>query len=518
MSFVWNLPLFMIVGCLFSGALCLLLKGRTACRYSAVLTIGLILADILVLHFTAKTGSFTFSMGEFPAPWGNEIRAGTLECSVLLVFLCVILCSLLAGYRYLLRDVDESKINLYCALLNLASAATCALVFTNDMFTGYVFLEIMTLASCGLMISRETGRTTLASVRYMIMNLLGSGLYLLGVTLLYGLTGHLLLVPLQETISMLAQDPSLHLTLTFSVAMITIGLSVKSGLFPFHFWMPDAYGYATPTTASIMSSVVSKAYIFLLVKIYYRALGPAVMEQIPVRKILFVLGIAGMVFGSISALHTNDINRMIAYSSAAQIGYIYMSLGIGGSFGYRAAIVHLMAHAVTKSLLFLTVPRLSDASGGSRIFRDLQGSALRDRYAGFCFTACALSMVGIPLFAGFSSKFLILLAATDNRNPAVSFIVLIALAVSTLVNTLYFIRTVIRIWSRPQENTASSAAVSPASGTKSDRPVYRVADQGPVSLCLYRIPGCILLAGIFMIGLFPSGLAGLLDSGLRMFS
>ena len=152
------------------------------------------------------------------------------------------------------------------------------------------------------------------------------------------------------------------------------------------------------------------------------------------------------------------------------------------------------------------------------IFYDLQGSALRDRYAGFCFTACALSMVGIPLLAGFSSKFLILLAATDNRNAAVPFIVLAALAVSTLVNTLYFIRTVIRIWSRPQEGTAPSSAESAASGKDSVRPVYRVSDQGLLSLCLYRIPGCILLAGIFMIGLFPSGLAGLLDSGLRMFS
>ena len=94
--------------------------------------------------------------------------------------------------------------------------------------------------------------------------------------------------------------------------------------------MPDTYGWATPTSGSVLSSLVSKAYIFLLIKIYYRASGSEVFEQMPIREYPFVLGICGMIFGSCQAMQANNINRMVAFSSAAQIGYIFMGIGIGG--------------------------------------------------------------------------------------------------------------------------------------------------------------------------------------------
>ena len=317
MSFVCSLPLFMIIAGLLTGAVCLLLRGPGAFRLICLLVLFQTAADALVLRYTLLHGAFTYSMGEFSAPWGNEIRAGVLECTVLLVFLLVLLGSIIAGYRYLKIDIDESKHQLYFALIGLLSSALCSLLFTNDIFSGYVFLEIMTLACCGLLAIREVGRTTLAAVRYMIMNLLGSGLFLLGVILLYNITGHLLMVPIREAVAEIAADPYMMPSLTFSVGIMTIGLAIKSGLFPFHFWMPDTYGYATPTTAAVMSSVVSKAYIFLLIKIYWRAIGTAVLAQMPIGQILLALGMAGVVFGSLSALRANNLNRMIAFSSAA---------------------------------------------------------------------------------------------------------------------------------------------------------------------------------------------------------
>jgi multicomponent Na+:H+ antiporter subunit D len=262
------------------------------------------------------------------------------------------------------------------------------MIWTNDIFTGYVFLEIMTLTSCGLMIVREIGRTTLAAVRYMILNLLGSGLFLLGVVLLYDITGHLLMVPMQENIANMASTSAAMEPVTMSLGILTIGLSIKSGLFPFHFWMPDTYGWSTPTSASILSSIVSKAYIFLLFKIYYRCIGIEIFENLPIRKILFILGILGMIFGSISAIRKSSVNRMVAYSSAAQIGYIYMGIGIGGMMGYTAAMFHILVHAVTKSLLFLTTPRLAEVSGDSLLFKNLQGSAHRAKDAGMVFLLC----------------------------------------------------------------------------------------------------------------------------------
>ncbi|MBQ9549665.1 MAG: sodium:proton antiporter [Lachnospiraceae bacterium] len=494
MALITSFPLFTILLSLFSGVLCFLLKGRTAKRYTFVLEIVLIAMVSAVLVYVIRTGrEFTYTMGEFPAPWGNEIRSGVLEALMALLFLLVMICSVTAGHRFVNTDIDESKVNLYYALLNLMTAALMSLVWTNDIFTGYVFVEILTLTSCGILIVRELGRTTLAAVRYMILNLLGSGLFLLGVVLLYSMTGHLLMVPMQRTITELVRDPEVLRNLTIVLGILTIGLSIKSGLFPFHYWMPDTYGWATPTSAAVLSAIVSKAYIFLLFKIYYRVIGIRTFEMMPLRNILLVLGICGIIAGSAGAILSNNINRMVALSSAAQIGYIYTGLGLGGAAGYTAALFHILVHAVTKSQLFLTTPRLAEVSGGSLLFRELQGSGLRDRDAGAFFTISALSMIGIPIFAGFSSKLQFGLAAVGAGNRKL-ILVMLALAVSSLLNAMYFIRTVIRIF-------------TDAPGKKK-----KAVHRAEFILPLLALTGCNLF-----LGLFSRVAADLIRTGLSMF-
>lgn len=495
MDFITNFPLFTIVLSLFSGVLCYMLKEKAARRYTICYEIFLILMVGAVLAYTLQTReAFTYVMGEFPAPWGNEIRAGVLEALIALVFLVIMLCSVIAGGRYLETDIDESKRNLYYSLLNLMTAALMALIWTNDLFTGYVFLEILTLTSCGILIVREIGRTTLAAVRYMILNLLGSGLFLLGVVLLYDLTGHLLMVPMQETIAELAKDPAVMPVLTMAVGILTIGLCIKSGLFPFQYWMPDTYGWATPASASILSSLVSKAYIFLLFKTYYRAIGIRVFVWMPIRNILLVLGIGGIIFGSLQAIRAKNINHMVAYSSAAQIGYIYMGIGLGGTAGYTAALFHILAHALTKSLLFLTTPRLAEVSEGRLLFRNLQGSGHRNRDAGVFFTIGSLSMIGIPIFAGFASKIQFGLAAVGSRSNLKLSVVMLALAVSSMLNAIYFVRTLIHIYGTD-------------TGTKERAP----------HMPEYIIPMLVLTAGNLFLGLFSWVIVSLIETGLIMF-
>ena len=498
MQFVVNFPLFTIVLSLFSGPLCFMLPGKAARRYTMCYEAFLTVLCLWILQYTYLNGAFTYVMGEFPAPWGNEIRAGVLEATTALIFMIIMLTAVFCGYRFIEKDLDLSKENLYYALLNLMTAAILSMIWTNDLFTGYVFLEILTLTSCGLLIVREIGRTTLAAIRYMILNLLGSGLFLLGVVLLYDLSGHLLMVPIQKVIRELAADPNTLPVLTISTAILTIGLSIKSGLFPFHFWMPDTYGWATPTSAAIMSSLVSKAYIFLLIKIYWRVIGIDIVERMPIRNILLVLGIAGMVIGSVQALHADNINRMAAFSSAANIGYIFMGIGIGGVAGYTAAIFHIFAHAVTKAMLFLTTPRLAEVSGDSLLFKELQGSGLRDRDAGVFFTISAFSMIGIPIFAGFAAKLQFGLAAVEDGAGWRLILVFLALAVSSMLNALYFVRTIIRIYSRPNESTRMEV-----------RPHHRAG---------YNVPMLVLTVMNLFLGLFSWVTVDLIHRGLMMFS
>ena len=495
MDFIRNFPMFSVVLSLFSGVLCTMLSGKKARIYTILYECVLAVMAISVLRYTVVTGeAFTYVMGEFPAPWGNELRAGTLEASIAVLFIAVMLCAVLAGQHYVRKDIDGSKVNIYYAILNLMTAALMAMTWTNDIFSGYVFLEILTLTSCGVLIVREIGRTTLAAVRYMILNLVGSGLFLLGVVLLYDITGNLLMVPMQHQIAVLYQDPGARVVLIMATGILTIGLSIKSGLFPFHYWMPDTYGWATPTSGAVLSSLVSKCYIFLLIKIYWRVIGIDIFTDMPIRNVLFVLGLCGMVFGSLSAIRAENINRMVAFSSAAQIGYIYMGIGLGGTAGFTAAVFHIMAHAVTKSQLFLTTPRLAAVSGDSLRFKNLQGCALRDPNAGLFFLLPSLSMIGIPIFAGFSSKLFFVMAAAD-RGGIKLILVMLALAASSLLNALYFMRTLIRIY------------------TPSDPPKERVRHHLD-----YNIPMLALTLANLAMGLFSGVFAALIGQGFAMFN
>lgn len=465
MEFVQNLPFFGIVAALFSGVLCSVLKRKPA----RVVCLGLVGAELIcslaVLAFALRTGeSYAYMMGHFPAPWGNEIRVGILEAFTAVFFCAVMLFSILGGLKHIHEDIGESKENLFYVMSCLLLSSLLALIYTNDLFTAYVFVEINTIAACGLIMIRQIGRSLVGAVKYMIMSLLGSGLFLIGLCMIYDITGHLLMSNIKETVTLISSHGEYAVPLTIIIGLISVGLAIKSALFPFHSWLPDTYGFSTPASSAILSSLVSKGYIFLLIKIIYRVIGFDVIVSNKITNVLFVFGVAGMIFGSLSAMKERDIRRMVAFSSVAQIGYIYMGIGLGTVYGMMAALFHIYSHASGKSLLFIAQSGLTDASGGKKSLLDLKGVAFRNKIAGLGFAAGSLSMVGIPLFAGFISKYNF--ATASLYSPHKMLVTLVALAISTVLNAMYFLRAVIRIYTpagpvkEPESKTGASFAVA----------------------------------------------------------
>lgn len=446
MDFICNFPFFSILLSLFSGTICSILPGKAAKIVNRVVIIAVgVMSGILLLYLLNTGESFVYWMGHFPAPWGNEIRAGVLEAGMALFFCIIMYLSMAGGAHKLFDEVEESKHNLYYILINLLLSSLLALVYTNDMFTAYVFVEINTISACGLIMIRESGHTLEAATRYMIMSLIGSGLLLFGLCILYGITGHLLMSNIKEQVALLVATDQYHIPLVVAIVFIVVGLAVKSALFPFHSWLPDSYGYSTASSAAILSSLVSKGYIFLLIKVFYRVIGFEIITESKILNVLFVFGLCGMIFGSLSAIKENDIRRMIAFSSVAQIGYIYMGFGLRTEAGIIASVFHIFSHAASKSMLFISAVGLTDVSGKSKKFLDLTGAGYRNVIAGITFTVGALSMVGVPLFPGFISKILFARAGVSvplNRMLPT----LICLAVSTILNTVYFMKTVLRIY------------------------------------------------------------------------
>ena len=446
-----SFPFFCIILPLGCAAVTSVMKPRLARIWAtSISSVVTVLSAVLTVIYMGGAEPYNYMMGHYEAPFGNEIRVGALEALTGLVFSLVMLLSLLGGMKKLDAHLPRQNQNLYCTVLLLMTAALMAQVYTNDIFTGYVFLEIMTLAACALIAVRKRGRTLVAATRYMIMNLIGSGLFLLGVIFLYDITGHLLMENIGEAVAHIAATGEYRQPLIVVVALITIGLSIKSALFPFHTWVPDAYGYSTPTSQCVLSSLVSKGYIFLLIKIMYRVIGLEVIVQTGITDVLFTFALVGMVMGSLSAIRQNDIRRMIAFSSVAQIGYIYMGIGLGTDAGMMAAMFHLFSHTLCKSMLFLAAGGLADASGNSKKFRDLRGAGYRSPIAGVAFTIGALSMVGFPFLGGFVAKFNFALASLE-AGGVYAVLVLIVLAISTALNTVYFLRTVITLYRKPLE-------------------------------------------------------------------
>ena len=499
MEFIRNFPFFSIIICMFSGIISSVLSGKKA-RNLCFGAVGIVaVLSVSVLFYTVQTGeSYTYMMGHFPAPWGNEIRAGILEGVLATTFSVILLLSLVSAYHRTAEDIEESKLNLFYVLVDLLLSSLLAIIYTNDLFTAYVFVEINTIAACGLIMIRQIGRTFGAAIKYMVMSLVGSGLFLIGLSLLYTLTGHLLMSPAKEAMQQLIATDSYHLPVLVILVLMSIGLAIKSGLYPFHSWMPDAYGFSTASASAILSGLVSKAYIILLIKIFYRVVGIDFIVTSEMMNVLFVFGLVGMIMGSVSAILEKDIRRMIAFSSVAQIGYIYMGIGLGIEQGYVAAVYHILHHAATKALLFISVVGLSNVSGGSKQFPDLRGAGYRHRSAGVAFTVGSFSMVGLPMFSGFISKYLFATAAMW-ASPKKVFLTLVVLSVSTILNAIYFIHTVVTIYTPADESEA-----------KQQRRHWHEKPWVTISL--------VIFIGLnFVLGIFSQPVVDLITSGLRMF-
>lgn len=447
MEFVHNLPFFSIMLLMLAAIVLPMLSPRASRAVTLTALAAAAAFSVWLTIYTNNTGeSFTYMMGHFPAPFGNELRAGVLEAIIALALCVTGFLSLWGNDQSIRADIPERKINMYYVMMNLLMASLLAMVYTNDIFTAFVFLEINAIAACGIVMSKPGGKTAAATVRYLIMNLLGSGMFLLAISLVYDFTGHLLMSNMKLSIEALMASGDYALPFTVIIGLFCVSMAIKSALFPFHIWLPDAHGSATTASSAILSGLVLKGYIILLLKLFYRVFSLELVNTLRITDVIFVLGLLGMIMGSVQAIREKNIKRMIAYSSVSQIGYIFMGIGIASVPGMVAACFHVIAHMATKPMLFIAAGGLIDSTEHhSMDFQLLRGSAWRDPLAGIAFVCGSMSMIGIPLFSGFISKFGF--AAAAFGNPAFLLPTLLVLTLSTVLNALYYLPAIACIYS-----------------------------------------------------------------------
>ena len=466
MPFAWNLPYISVFLTMITAILLSVLPGaKRAYRITVAVSAIVAAMSLCFLVFIVDAdASYAFTMGKFPAPFGNEIKFGPLQGLLAYAFASVMCLSLLGGRAELFEDVDGKKMGLACVMFCMVLASLLVLSYTNDAFTAYVFIEISTISACALVMIKDAGANLVATVRYLFMSLLGSGLFLFSVILLYAITGHLLMPQLTESIQKLMAEGSYTKVLALILAMMTAGLGIKSAMFPFHRWLPDAHGTATTSSSAVLSGLVVKGYAVLLITMYCRVFTLPTVRSFHIHDAVFALGFGGMILGSVMALKETHAKRMLAYSSVAQLGYVFMGIGLGTPAGIAAALFQILAHAFTKPLLFVSVGRLAASVHHDKQLKALRGTAWSCPLAGLGFAIGALSMVGIPLFAGFSAKVNFSTSAIFGEEKIA--LTLFVLALSSVLNALYYIPALINIWSEkkpessvPEKDPTAAAAI-----------------------------------------------------------
>ncbi|MDR2167517.1 MAG: hypothetical protein LBE35_06690 [Clostridiales bacterium] len=464
----------LIISILLISAVCLcFIKNVAHAKIFAMATYGAALALAVVMAATiVSDGYISLIIGS--APWNIEILAGPVDAIIVLIFTGISFFIMWASLSMLGHDLEPKRIPYYYALMSALIAALCGVVMFNSFFNIFIWIEIGSFAAAGIVIIKNKPETLKAGLKYLSLSIMGSGFMLMGIVTLFFMAG-------TTTFSMTdlgvyiannfaGNESSVHIALVF----LTIGLALKAALFPLHIWLPDAHGSAVSPSSAVLSALVLKAPIIFYIKILHRVIGIENMLNDPflstMLMVVMIAGVSAMMFGSMMALLQKDIKRMIAYSSVAQIGYIFMGIGMGTTLGLLAAIFHILAHAVAKSTLFLVAGSTIEQTGEKYISK-MAGLGKKMPITMALFTLGALSMIGIPLFIGFNSKWFFGMAIVDSQHIWL----MIVLALSAMLNGLYYLPIVVRAYLGKEAKEAAAAKINIERPVKNLMPIMILA-------------------------------------------
>jgi multicomponent Na+:H+ antiporter subunit D len=405
-----HLPALVVVVPLLTAPMCVLVRHRRTARWGAVAMCWLTFAmAVALLQQVLAEGPISYWMGGWEPPWGIEYRIDVLNGSVLCLVSAMAAIVMPFGPGRSNVNLPEDRKHLFYAAFMLCLTGLLGMAATGDAFNVFVFLEISSLATYALVAMGDDRRALTAAFRYLVIGTIGGTFYLIGVGLLYMMTGTLNMADLATLLPAVAETRTVRVALAFLV----VGLSIKLALFPLHQWLPNAYAYAPSMVTAFVASTATKVSYYALLRVVFTIFGASVVFGMHhLDRVLLPMALVGIFVGSAVAVFESDVKRLLAYSSVAQVGYMVLGLSFGSLTGLTGGIVHMFNHAMMKGALFLAVGAVVWRVGGSSLtdFRGL-GKAMPKTMAAF--VLAGLSLIGVPLTAGFVSKWYLVLAALE---------------------------------------------------------------------------------------------------------
>jgi len=405
-----HLPALQVVVPLLTAPLTMLLRQRQLAWASAtaasLCTFGI---SAGLTQYVLANGAVSYELGSWPAPYGIELHVDSLACLLLLLVSGASSLALLVARNGLAEDVAEERHHLFYTAWLLALAGLVGIVVAGDAFNIFVFMEISSLATYILIAGGRQRQAQVAVFKYLIMGTIGATFYLIGIGLIYMMTGTLNLADMESRIREVADARPILV----SGGFITVGLALKAAVFPLHTWLPNAYTYAPHAVSTFIAACSTKVSLYVLLRFdFFVFQGNVPGHAWQFGGFVLPLAVVAILAGSVYALYETNLKRLLAYSSVAQIGYILFGAGLLSVAGLTGGIAHIFNHALAKGALFIAVACLA-AGGVSLTVSGMSGAARRMPFTCAALVAAALSLIGVPGTAGFIGKWYLVEAAFE---------------------------------------------------------------------------------------------------------
>jgi multicomponent Na+:H+ antiporter subunit D len=434
------------------------------------------ISSIVILNTVNTDGAIQYWLGGWKPPWGIEYRVDHLNAFILCLISLLAFVAAVYARKSVERELPE-KISQFWCLYLLLTTGLLGIAITGDMFNLFVLLEVASLSGYAL-VAIGKDHATVAGFRYLIIGTIGASFYLLGIGYLYIATGSLNMADLQALL------PSLYASRVVKTAFvfILIGFAIKIALFPFHAWQPNAYTYAPSAVSVIISTAAAKTFIYALIRVIFTVFTLNFINGIlPIFEILCWMAAIAMVTGSIFAIKQDNLKRMLAYSSVANVGYIVLAIGLApsASLGLRPAVMHILNHAIIKAGMFMAAGAFIHKMNLGHI-KNFIGLGRQMPYSSLVLILAALAMIGMPPGVGFVSKWYLILAALETGH----YVFVAVIFFSTLLMIVYFWRVIEIMYIKPAKEGSNIITTGVA--------------EAPLSMLL---PSLLLGCLTFVIGL-----------------
>jgi multicomponent Na+:H+ antiporter subunit D len=424
-------PALLIILPLMAAPFCIIARqANIAFIVASIANIFAVFISLALLQTALSVGPIHYSLGGWAVPTGIEYYIDTLNASLMVVICIISLLTLIYSKTSIKNEIAVERHYLFYAGWLLCLTGLLGITITGDAFNVFVFLEISSLAMYMLIaMGKERKQALLAAFRYLIMGSIGASFILVGIGFLYAATGTLNMLDLG--ISLPAVKDSRTVIVGFS--FITVGLLIKAAVFPVYSWLPGSYQFAPTAVAAFLAGTATKVSLYVFLRFFFHVFGTEFsFAEMLLGEILLPLAVIGFLAMSMVAILQSDIRRLLAYSSIAQIGYILAVVGLATHEGIQAGVIHIINHAFIKSALFIAVGCIFYRLGSTKVC-DMSDLLSRMPWTASAFIIAGLSLIGLPLTAGFISKWYLVSAAINSD----SWIMAAMMLVSSIMAIIY---------------------------------------------------------------------------------